>query len=110
MKVSCSDFSISGLDLIVNSDELKNATISNLEITANSFEDVQQFLLDFTSTGNEVEGSYDFQLDRLAIEHVRWNIAGEVVGIVEFSGINGLLAELRLSELFSDATSTTLVS
>ena len=32
VKVSCSDLSISGLDLIVNSNELKNATISNLEI------------------------------------------------------------------------------
>ena len=54
VKVSCSDLSISGLDLIVNSNELKNATISNLEITADSFEDVQKFLKGFTSTGNDV--------------------------------------------------------
>lgn len=113
VKVSCSDFSISGLDLIVNSDELKNATISNLEITADSFEDVQQCLIGFTSTGNEEEGSGagDFQLDRFTIEHVRWNIAGEVVGgaeLLEFSGINGVVGGIEVERIIVvDATSTT---
>ena len=84
VKVSCSDFSISGLDLIVNSDELKNATISNLEITADSFEDVQQCLIRFTSTGNEEEGSGagDFQLDRFAIEHVDGISPEKLLGVL----------------------------
>ncbi len=102
------------MDLIVNSDELKNATISNLEIYADSFEDVQQFLNKMTSTGNEENeelGSGDFQLDRFTIEHVRWNIAGEVVGsaeLLEFSAIKGANGEIEVERIeVVNAVSTT---